>query len=66
MRFHYLAAAAVLSCGLVGSSLAHDVEEGQGQLGKVNFSNSCDAKVQKELQRAMATPIASFMTINRR
>jgi hypothetical protein len=33
---------------------AHDAEEGTGQLGEVAFANSCDAKVQKELQRAVA------------
>jgi tetratricopeptide (TPR) repeat protein len=54
MRFHVLAAAAALSCGLTSSPFAHEVEEGQGQLGKVSFANSCDAKVQKELQRAVA------------
>jgi hypothetical protein len=54
MRFHPLAAAAALSSALIGASLAHEVEEGKGQLGKVNFANSCDAKVQKELQRAVA------------
>ena len=54
MRFHSLAAAAALSCALIGVSLAHEVDEPQGQLGKVTFANSCDAKVQKELQRAVA------------
>jgi hypothetical protein len=54
MRFHPLAAAAALSCMLVGAPLAHEVEEGKGQLGKVSFANSCDAKVQRELQRAVA------------
>ncbi len=54
MRFNLLAAAAALSCGLIGAALAHEVDEGQGRLGKVNFANSCDAKVQKELQRAVA------------
>ncbi|MBG9387454.1 hypothetical protein [Caenimonas aquaedulcis] len=54
MRLNLLAAAAALSCGLMAPTLAHEVEEGQGQLGKVNFANSCDAKVQKELQRAVA------------
>jgi hypothetical protein len=33
---------------------AHEVEEGKGKLGKVAFANSCDAKVQTELQRAVA------------
>ncbi|MEZ0307198.1 MAG: hypothetical protein ACAH21_04695 [Ramlibacter sp.] len=54
MRLKFLVAAATVSCGLIGSSFAHDVPEGQGQLGKVNFANSCDASVQKELQRAVA------------
>ncbi|HEY6134806.1 MAG TPA: hypothetical protein VIW70_12565 [Rubrivivax sp.] len=55
LRFHPLAAAAAVSCALVGASLAHEVEEGKGQLlGKVTFANSCDAKVQKEMQSAVA------------
>ena len=54
MRLNHLAAAAALSCGLIGASLAHEAGEAQGQLGKVNFPNSCDTKVQKELQRAVA------------
>jgi len=54
MRFHLLAAAAALFCAMPNAPHAHEVEEGQGQLGKVNFANSCDAKVQKELQRAVA------------
>ena len=54
MRFHPLAAAAALSCALIGASVAHEVDEGKGQLGKVSFANSCDAKVQGELQRAVA------------
>ena len=54
MRLNFLATAVALSCGLVGAALAHEVEESQGQIGKVNFPNSCDAKVQKELQRGVA------------
>ena len=54
MRITPLAAAAALSFVLAGPALGHEVEEGQGQLGKVAFANSCDAKVQKELQRAVA------------
>ncbi|MES3004312.1 MAG: hypothetical protein V4787_26715 [Pseudomonadota bacterium] len=54
MRLHLLAAAAALSYALIGSSAAHEVDEGQGHIGKVNFANSCDPKVQKELQRAVA------------
>ena len=54
MRFNFLAAVAALSCGMIGASLAHDGDEGQGKLGQVNFSNSCDTQVQKELRRAVA------------
>ena len=54
MRIHPLTAAVALSCAMLGASLAHEVEEGQGQLGKVSFANSCDAKVQRELNRAVA------------
>jgi hypothetical protein len=54
MRIHRVAAAAALASLLAGASLAHEVEEGKGRLGKVNFANSCDAKVQGELQRAVA------------
>ena len=54
MRIAPIAAAAALTMVLAGPSLGHEVEEGKGQLGKVNFANSCDAKVQQELQRAVA------------
>lgn len=56
MRFHVVvqAAVAAVSCALAGAAVAHEVEEGKGQLGKVSFANSCDAKVQGELQRAVA------------
>jgi tetratricopeptide (TPR) repeat protein len=54
MRMHLWAAAAALSGALAGVSQAHEVQEGQGRLGKVAFANSCDAKVQPELQRAVA------------
>jgi tetratricopeptide (TPR) repeat protein len=54
MRISHIAAAAALTLLFAGPSLSHDGEEGKGQLGTVNFSNSCDAKVQKELQRAVA------------
>ncbi|ABE44002.1 hypothetical protein [Polaromonas sp. JS666] len=54
MRITPVAAAAALTLVLAGPSLGHEVEEGKGQLGKVAFANSCDAKVQKELQRAVA------------
>jgi hypothetical protein len=66
MRFTSLATAAAVSCGLLGGSLAHEVDEGQGQLGKVNFSNSCDAKVQKELQRAVAMLHSFWFTAGER
>jgi tetratricopeptide (TPR) repeat protein len=54
MRMTPIAAAVALSMALVGPSFGHDVEEGKGRLGSVTFANSCDAKVQAELQRAMA------------
>lgn len=53
MRIAPLAAAATLALS-TGFAAAHEVEEGKGQLGTVSFANSCDAKVQKELQRAVA------------
>jgi tetratricopeptide (TPR) repeat protein len=54
MRYHRFAIAAAISCAITGLAVAHEVEQGKGQLGKVSFANSCDAKVQGELQRAMA------------
>lgn len=54
MRLHALATAAALSTALLGDAIAHEVEEGKGQPGKVAFVNSCDAKVQGQLQRAVA------------
>ena len=54
MRVHQLAASAAIFCATIGASVAHEVEEGKGKLGKVAFANSCDAKVQGELQRAVA------------
>ena len=54
MRTQLLAAVAAASCVLCGAARAHEVEEGKGQLGKLTFANSCDAKVQGELQRAVA------------
>jgi hypothetical protein len=55
MRLHRLAAAAAFSLVLIGApSAAHEVEAGNDKLGKVSFANSCDAKVQGELQRAVA------------
>ena len=54
MRIKSKAAAAALTLLLAGPSLGHDGDEGTGQLGSVSFANSCDAKVQKELQRAVA------------
>ncbi len=53
MRFLPSAALAALAFALTGS-LAQHVHQEHGQLGKVAFANSCDAKVQPELQRAMA------------
>jgi hypothetical protein len=38
----------------VGEHTGHEVGEHTGHLGEVNFANSCDAKVQNELQRGVA------------
>ena len=54
MRITPIAAAAAISLALAGMAGAHEVDEGKGQLGTVSFANSCEAKVQKELQRAVA------------
>ena len=54
MRITPIAAAAAFTLALAGSAVAHEVEEGKGQLGKVSFANSCETKVQGELQRAVA------------
>ena len=54
MRITPIAAAAAVSLALASGAWGHEVEQGKGQLGKVAFANSCDAKVQGELQRAVA------------
>ncbi len=53
-RITPIAAAVALTLGLIGPSFGHEAEEGKGQLGRVAFASTCDAKVQKELQRAVA------------
>ena len=37
-----------------GMAIAHDEDEGKGQLGKVKFSNSCSPAVQAEFERGVA------------
>ena len=54
MRFHLLAAAAAVPLVLSAPALGDDGHAHDGHLGKVRFANSCDAKVQPELQRAVA------------
>lgn len=54
MRLQVLAAATAALCALSNSPSAHEEKDGVGQLGRVNFANSCDAKVQAQLQRAVA------------
>src|SRR3954471_12772911 len=49
-----IAAACALALLLPVSALAHDEDEAKGKLGKVNFENSCDPKVQPLLQRGVA------------
>ena len=54
MRLLSLAATAAFVLAATNPANAHEVDEGKGKLGQVSFANSCDAKVQKELQRAVA------------
>ena len=54
VRSTLLATGAAMSLLFAVPSGAHELEEATGHLGKVTFSNSCDAKVQTELQRAIA------------
>jgi tetratricopeptide (TPR) repeat protein len=54
MRSTSFAAVAALSFVLATPLGAHEAEEGTGRLGKVDFANSCEAKVQKEFQRGVA------------
>ena len=54
MRITVLAAAAALTTVTAWPASGHEVEQAAGQLGKVNFANTCDAKVQHELQRGFA------------
>ena len=51
------AAAASIACALPAlPASGREVEQGAELLGTVNFANSCDAKVQQELRRGIATP----------
>ena len=50
----FAATAALTLLALAAPAGAHEAEEGVGRLGTVDFANSCDPKVQKELQRAFA------------
>ena len=54
-RMYWLATFS-LSILLAGVAHSHDEDEnkGQGQLGKVSFQNSCDAKVQAQFTRGVA------------
>lgn len=54
MRITSIAAATAFTLVVASPTLSHEAEVGGGQLGKVTFANSCDAKVQNELQRAVA------------
>ena len=49
-----LAAATAIVLLSPGAPLAHDDDEGKGKLGTVKFDNSCDPKVQVDLQRGVA------------
>ena len=49
------ATASLLFAIPAGVAIAHgDASEGKGVLGKVSFANTCDAKVQPQLQRGIA------------
>ncbi len=39
---------------LISGAVQSHADEGKGQLGRVKFTNSCDAKVQTELERGVA------------
>ena len=54
MRTQLLAAVAAASCVLCGVGRAHETEEGKGQTRQGQLRQRCDAKVQQELQRAVA------------
>src|SRR2546426_7618134 len=45
---------AFLAALLATGAFAHDQDTGKGQLGKVNFANSCSPKVQQNISRAVA------------
>ena len=54
MRSKLLAATAALSLLAIAPRVGAQAHPHEGHLGKVDFANSCDAKVQPELQRAVA------------
>ena len=54
MKCNQWAAAAVLSLAWLPTAQSHELADGSGKLGKVQFTNTCDAKVQAELQRGVA------------
>src|SRR5438309_2055545 len=45
---------AVLAALCTSGAFAHEEDAGKGQLGKVNFANSCSPKVQQNISRAVA------------
>ena len=45
---------AVLAALCTSGAFAHEEDAGKGQLGKVNFANSCSPKVQQKVSRAVA------------
>jgi tetratricopeptide (TPR) repeat protein len=47
-------AGAALALVIGSTTIAHETTEGKGQLGRVDFANSCSPAVQEELQRAVA------------
>ena len=64
MRFHLLAAAPALSLVLSAPAVGADAHAHEGHLGKVDFANSCDAKVQP--RAAARRGDAAFVLVFRR
>ncbi len=54
MRINRALVALALGMLMAGAAMAHDEDEAKGQLGKVEFANSCTPKVQAPLLRGVA------------
>ena len=54
MKLSLLQMSLLAALGAPLGAASHEGDLPSGQLGTISFANSCDAKVQKELQRAVA------------